>query len=204
MNNIVRYFNTAYLGGKDVVRLLNAIIYVANPLEKDAAHITFQGPFFFQSEAQSMLPHDLVGATVGVDGIANFFEFCQQTIFLKCSSPSIFKYWHKPDGFLTQHITLYDGRDADFAMRLFDCVGRYDWSLALYVDRVATVRSEKGQYRPDLFNSIERPLLEEFVGTCFDHSHFVEMNGIERLDLIERLCAKLFARPAVPIRRASA
>ena len=204
MNNIVRYFNTAYLGDREVVPLLNAMIYVARPAEKDSAHITFQGPFFSPSEAESMLPHDLVGAAVGVEGVANFFEHGQQTIFLKCSSPSIFKYWHKPDGFLTQHITLYDGRNADFAMRLFDCFRRYDWSLKLYVDRVATVRSVKGQYRPDLLNSIERPLLEEFVGTSFDHSRFVEMNDVERLNLIERMCARLFARSATPIRRALA
>ncbi len=204
MSNVVRFFNTAYFGGSDIVRLLNAIIYVANPTEKDAAHITFQGPFFSPSEAQDMLPADVAGAPVGVDGTANFFDCGQQTIFLKCHSPKIFKHWHKPDGFLTQHITLYDGRQADFATRLFDRIRRYHWSFELYVDHVATVRSVKGEYRPGLFNSIERPLIEELDGTKFVHTRFVEMTDVDRLDLIERMCALLFAPSASLGRRALA
>jgi hypothetical protein len=187
----VRYFNTAYVGDRDIGPWLDALIYLANPSEKEPAHITVQGPYNIESEARDALPRGLTGAWVHVLALRDFFADGQNTVYLHCDSPAIAKHWFKPSGFTTQHLTVYDGPSRAFAAELKRVCGRIDWSFPLQIGRVATIRSVKGEPRADLRDAVDRSLLGDVVACRPDHASILGLKDRSQLSAIERVCNRI-------------
>jgi hypothetical protein len=193
----VRYFNSAYVGDRDIGPWFDVLIYLANPGEKEPAHVTVQGPYAIESEAREALPRGLTGAWVQVSALEDFFSEGQNTVFLRCDSSAIAKHWFKPSGYTTQHLTLYDGPSRKFAIEFMKLCRRFEWSFSFQVGRVATIRSVKGEPRFDLRESVDRRLVADVVACHPEHAAIVALNERSRLSAIERTCGRISAALAV-------
>ena len=63
-------------------------------------------------------------------GLISFFQTNQNTVALHCVFPEVQELWYKPDypqG--APHLTLYDGESRQFARRVLEVLGRFEWNF---------------------------------------------------------------------------
>lgn len=187
-----KFFNILLLGDRRIQTCLNALIYVANPTEKEQAHITFQGPFFRVSEAQKSAS-SLVGdvGTIEFDGVGSFLNDRQSTVFLKVSSRFVKNNWKKAAGFDTPHLTIFDGKSRRFAEAVLAALSRFRLQFSVPGGAVETIQSISGQSRLFLALNIDRTEFEAVSGDSFpDFSERLTQEWY-RLMMIERLCSRV-------------
>src|SRR5690349_19434508 len=117
----MKVFYVIYIKDKLLRTIIDGIRILANPLEKQKAHITVRGPYYQSyrlTEKNEIIKH----TKINIHGIATFFNEKQNTIYLKVknSSEALKNVWKKDfyKGAFNPHLTLYDGRDEQFAESL--------------------------------------------------------------------------------------
>ena len=186
----MKWFQTLYFGDQVVQDYLDAILFLANPKEKDSAHITFRGPYSDNSP-ERIDASELVGTTISVLGVGTFFESSQNTVFLNCGSDILEKYWNKGDYGFNPHITLYDGCSRDFAVRLYDTVRRHRLYFSVSVGSVQVVKSIKGQRSFSLILTLKPETLTAVGGQPNLLRDYADMDDWERLMIIDKVCTRL-------------
>lgn len=182
-----------HFGDRHIQDCLNALVWFANPQEKEQAHITFQGPFDSAtkaSDARRSLPLERRD-WIQILGVDRFLSDRQNTVFLKCESRFVRENWRKAAGFDTPHITIYDGKSREIADRVFEILMRHDFHFSIPAGDVETVESISGQSRFFLSMYLDPKNLEAQTGHSFADIQQRIHEDWFRLMVIDRLCSRL-------------
>ena len=127
-------FYGIYLAEPWCSTMVDLIRIVCDPTVDERCHITLRGPYKREKRDQRRLWSRLGDQMIDLVGLGNFFQANQNTIFIRVELADSDIIWkpHYPDS--PAHITIYDGRDAEFAHKLFG-------SLFYTFDFQATVRT---------------------------------------------------------------
>ena len=126
---------------------LDAVRLLSNPTEKHTAHITVSGPHKRRKNTEELekLNSVIRGKSLTVSGVGQFFSETQNTVFLKCTSPSLRLIWNKSDYEFNPHITIYDGGDRLYAEALLEFLEDHRLSFSFCAEQLFVIRSAKGQ-----------------------------------------------------------
>lgn len=184
-----RWFNFVYFADRSVQSWLDAIVFFADPTEKNAAHITLRGPFSSYKKA-ARIPKDITGTEVSVLGVGTFFAEGQNTVFLHCGSERLRKYWYKPDYSFNPHITLYDGPSRHFAERVLSVCSKYRLFMELEAGGVDVVKSVKGQRSLNLQYRLDPLQIQSAIGNRVEFEQAARMPEWKRLMVIDRMLSR--------------
>jgi len=186
----MRWFNVVHFENREIQACLDAIILLANPDEKLAAHITLQGPFKNITDAEK-IGEVLKGIKISVLGVSKFFDENQNTVFLECGSDYLRKYWKKPHFKYRPHITLYDGPSREFAEKLFSRLKSHKLFFTLSAGKVTPLSSVSGQKSFDLWFGIDTKEVSRIAGEPADVYQAKSFPEWKRLMIIDRCCNHL-------------
>lgn len=188
------FFYVLHVNAKPLADCLDAIRFLCNPTEKQRAHITVRGPYKKRIDVTS-INEKVAGGIVSFDGIGNFFDSRQNTVFFRCSAPRLRSVWSKSDFPFNPHLTIYDGKSSEFAHRLFDLISRYQYPLRFRAEELEAIESRKGQDSMSLALAFNSDLVRRAVGRGIDAADVPKLPEQRRLELIDRLCKYLAALP---------
>ena len=160
--------------------------YVADPAERDFAHITIRGPYK-QRYNLCNLNKMVQGAEVMADGVGSFLSKKQNTVFIRCRSQILRNVWMKPDYGFNPHITIYDGPSREFADRVLGVLGDMSLRFRFVVGDLAPLVSHGQQYAMDLGQSLNRELLGTWSGMKLGLEDSWRLSVEQRCSLIEAL-----------------
>ncbi len=169
---------------------IEAIRFLANPGEKHRAHVTIRGPYKQRIDIAPINKRFVDGALV-VGDPGNFFDHDQNTVFFRCESADLVRIWKKRDFPFNPHLTLYDGPSHDFAVRLFEVVSRYAYTLRFCADQLVPLVSYKGQANMDLRLSFNSELVSAVLKRRLKADDVAALPETSRLSMIARLCQRL-------------
>jgi hypothetical protein len=169
---------------------LDALVYFANPREKDAAHITLRGPSTARN-GLSQIADRIVGARISIVGADSFFEGSQNTVFLRCGADEIKKYWNKPEYPFNPHLTIYDGDSREFARSVLLILEKNRLFFEIVVGECRIVNSVPGQKSMQLALEIEKKMIEEMTDEDVELDSVSRIPEWRRLMFIDRICNHL-------------
>ena len=184
-----RTFHVLYVPEGLVADCINAIRVFANPAEKHRAHITVRGPYYRSGNQVSTTSRLIEGAEINIRGPGNFLDSGQNTVFLRCESPSLENAWYKPDYEFNPHITLYDGVSCEFARKLWEIVSRRTYEFSFVAGPlVPLVSSRRGQGGMELRADLNLQLLQMVTGLNINGQTIESLGQDARLEAIGKLC----------------
>jgi len=190
-----RVFYVFYSRDEHDQSVLDAICYLADPGEKNRAHVTVRGPYT-QRRGVPAISRAVDGSEIAVTGVDAFLEPGQNTVFFAVSAPSLAAVWHKPDfPNSTPHLTIYDGKSRDFAIRLRSRLQQINPRFRFRATPLTPLVTKKGQGTFDLRTAFDEDLVKTVTGTRVAADGVSELPAEERIDLIAKLCSRLVERP---------
>jgi len=186
----MKWFVVIYPHDDELRAYLDALIFLANPMEKDAAHITIQGP---KSSAKnvSSISQQIRGKKVAVMGVGRFFEGQQNTVYLRMDGEIIRKFWDKPNLPYRPHLTIYDGPSRPFAEKIYEILSRTRPWFQMVCGDCQTVNSISGQKSLKLLLNLDKNRLASVMGMPFDVDTIKSMPEYRRIMFMERICPQL-------------
>lgn len=165
---------------------LDAIRFLANPYEKERAHLTVRGPCsrHYRDQTLRRLNEKITSSDIAISGVDRFFAERQHTVFLSCDGPNLKKVWLKPDYGYHPHITLYDGDSRDFGAALLAILQARQPELGFRAGELVPLVTYKGQTNLTLQTSIDFARLSALAGRPLSPSTVRVMTADERLALI--------------------
>jgi len=184
------WMTVIYFDPPSVQGCLDTIVYLANPDEKNSAHLTIRGPSDDKPDIET-INQQLSGTELSVLGAASFFEGNQNTVFLRCDSLLLPTVWHKPNYAYNPHITLYDGPSRSFAERLVAILNQHRIFGLLRVGRVGAIRLMRGQKSFDLRLGVPKERIHLLTGMMPEQAAEPNLPVWKRLHGIERAATHL-------------
>jgi hypothetical protein len=189
-----RVFYVFYSRDQHDQSVLDAICYLADPSEKNRAHVTVRGPYR-QKRGVPAVSRALDGSEIDVTGVDAFFEPGQNTVFFAVSSPGLARVWHKPDYPDSKpHLTIYDGESREFAVKLRSRLQQVNPRFRFKATALAPIVTRKGQGSLELRTAFDEDLVKAVTGTGVNADAVSELPEEQRIDLIAKLCARLAQR----------
>jgi hypothetical protein len=186
----MKVFYVVHIKDKVLSDVLEAIRFLCNPTEKQRAHVTVRGPYKRRIDVKG-LNRKIAGDTIVIDGVGNFFDVGQRTVFFRCSSPELKNVWNKSDYPFNPHVTLYDNDSETFARHLFEVVSRYKYYLKFRVEELEAIQPRRGQSSFSLALAFNSELVRSVVGRGITAEDARSLSENRRLDLVGRLCKHL-------------
>jgi hypothetical protein len=186
----VATFYVIYIGDEAISLHVDAIRLLANPTEKSRAHLTVRGPYARRYPNLDSVGKRFAGLPVAVEGLGNFFDHGQTTVFLKCEAEWLRTIWRKPDYEYNPHLTLFDGRDARFARKLYLTLREFEFDLTFHASALLPLTTRSKQSSLDLL-TIDGPQIEKLLGLPASPQALAELSEPQRLGLIRRLAESL-------------
>ena len=186
-----RTFHVLYVPDGVIAGCINAIRVLANPAEKNRAHITVRGPYPGVTNLTNTISRVIESSEVNIHGAGNFFDSGQNTVYLECRSSKLETVWDKPDYGFNPHITLYDGPSREFAGQLWHIVSSRTYNISFIAGPLAPlVSSRRHQGGMSLQADLDVRLVREITGLDLDVTG-VTIHSLaqdERLKAIDKLC----------------
>ena len=185
-----RVFYVVYFRDRRLQYSLDTMRFIADPSEKNYAHITVRGPYQQRYNLNGM-DRRIDGTEVLADGVGSFFGYSQNTVFLKCHSEILRDVWKKTDFGFNPHVTIYDGESRKFAEMLLERLNHLTLRFRFIVGRLYPLVTHSGQYSMELSQAFNEALVAEVTGT---HVSACEVDGLsveQRVALIELFARKL-------------
>lgn len=190
----MKIFYVLHIREKVLADCVDAIRFICNPTEKQRAHLTVRGPYQKRIDVAAISKR-IVGDTVSIDRVGDFFDAGQNTVFFHCTAPELKNVWNKPNFPFNPHITLYDGKSREFARRLYAVISRYDYCLRFRADELEPIESIKGQESMSLAFAFNSKFMGKVLGERIGPDAVPILSDERRLELVERLCQHLAALP---------
>lgn len=167
---------------------LDAIRFLANPYEKERAHLTVRGPCsrHYREQTLQRLNLKIASSPISIEGVDNFFAERQHTVFLSCDGPNLKQVWLKPDYGYRPHITLYDGDSRSLGAALLSILQARPARLRFVAGRLVPLVTFKGQTNLTLRTSVDFGRLSQLAGRALSPAAVSALPLDERLALIER------------------
>ncbi len=192
MNTGSKTFHVLYLPDGLVSGCIDAIRLLANPAEKYRAHITIRGPYQRGMNPSLSFNRFVEGFEFNINGPGNFFEFGQNTVYLKCTSSKLKDAWYKPDYGFNPHITLYDGDSHEFAERLWNIIASWNYEISFVAGPLKSlVSSRPHQSGMGLPASLDARLIRDVTNLDVENVTSGVLQENQRLEAIGKLCEYL-------------
>lgn len=189
----MKIFYVVYVENGPQLACLEAIRLLCSPSEKHPAHITVRGPYKRRINTKK-INQNLVGNTVAIYEVANFFQFGQNTVYFKCVSTRLSEVWRKKDfPSFNPHITIYDGTSKKFSRELFDIVSQYSYDITLRADALMPMLSVSKQRGIPFQMSPGLRLISEIHQEHLNPENINELSLKCRLSIINKICNRLSA-----------
>jgi hypothetical protein len=198
----MKIFYVLHIREKALADCIDAIRFICNPGEKQRAHMTVRGPYQRRINVTA-ISRRIVGDTISIDGVGNFFDAGQNTVFFHCSAPELKNVWSKPHYPFNPHITLYDSSSREFAKKLYAVIGKYNYSLSFQADELEAIESRKGQDSLSLALAFNSKLVSRLGGERVAPNAIPTFSDEHKLMLVERLCEHLSAQSGKSARAAN-
>ena len=197
------HFYGVYLQNSTLSTAIDLIRFLGEPDSVRFSHITLRGPY--QQKLRRMRLREINNNPsfdwcVRLLRPGNFFSNWQFTVMLRVDLMSLRPLFYKPDfpnG--VPHLTLYDGKDRDFAADLYNLVCRYDWEQEVSVTRLRQI--ERKHKVDEVFLSFYlafNDLFREIVGDPTEIAHMKDVSSTRRLDLINKVLLRSSEQLAKP------
>lgn len=189
-----RIFYVVYFDNPDVQKCLDAILLLCNPKEKGRAHITVRGPRKRFTKENTILGYTNIikGNVIYIYGVDHFFNYDQNTVFLKCRAEQLRQVWKKPDYMeYNPHITLYDGDSRVFALELFKELSKLNLLFSCIADGLRPIVSRKGQRTLDLRFVFDSEFVSQIIGDKLSIDIIDDLDFPTRLSYIVELARRL-------------
>lgn len=191
---MLRIIYAIYVNSGPVGACLDAIRLFASPTAKRFSHLTVRGPYDFPLDEDylSFLNLKIKSNNLLIRGVGNFFQSGQNTVFFTCEGESLREVWDKPDfKKFTPHVTVYDGKDAQFALSLFNIMEKYRYRVQCGGDKLQRFEIGNGK-NGELANEICTADLPEELELGSEFANQVNNMPIdERLASIDKICKYL-------------
>lgn len=186
------FFVAVRFSDEKIARLFDLARLILQPDFARPSHITLRGPY----KSKSYVSDNIIGKDVGplvVRKPGTFFGDGQNTVFLDIEISGIADFWHKPDypdG--VPHLTIYDGKDRNFAWVVFRALSSHRWNLTLNSSPMHVLDSKR-PIETDLLLQFERyrdtfKILGETLPSA---EHMKVMSPLDRIVLVNRMFAKI-------------
>jgi 2'-5' RNA ligase len=115
-----KYFFVIYCEDSNLSTILDGIKLIANPEQGSKTHMTVRGPYTSRNNLghfHKSWNNVIHGENIEIEGIDKFFNQNQNTVFFRCQETEKLKSIWKKFNYneFHPHITVYDGKDRDFA-----------------------------------------------------------------------------------------
>lgn len=192
-----KYFFVIYFKNELIKKVLNGLRLVADPTQNNVAHLTVKGPYV--SKQMKKLHEDkqlIEGKSIHIIGVGNFFSEHQNTVFFKCEEKiELTKIWQskniKTYKEFHPHITIYDGKDRNYAIHLFETLHSHNINLSLEVDELDLYSTNDKFTLMNLHHSVDYKLLSEAAGHDVTSQEILSLDEHSRLKIIDKLSKKL-------------
>lgn len=186
----MRVFYVVYPDEPALCAWLNLLRALANPHEKEPAHVTVRGPY----RQRYRLPkqaRDVSGSLVHVPGADAFVGERQSTVILRCQAEQLRTLWRKPDypGF-TPHLTLSDGLPHAISEEILD-IARTIPPFSFRVGELMPIFTKPKQTALGLLSAIDDALLAEIAGQKLHAEALLRMATRDRLVLLRSVVSRL-------------
>jgi hypothetical protein len=189
-----RVFYVFYSRDQHDQSVLDAICYLADPTEKNRAHVTVRGPYT-QKRGVPAVSRAIDGSEIVVTGVDAFLEPGQNTVFFAVSAPRLAPVWHKPDFPDSKpHLTIYDGNSREFAVMLRSRLQQVNPRFRFRATPLTPLVTRKGQGSFELRAAFDEHLVKTVTGTNVTADAVSNLPAEERIDLIAKLCSRLAER----------
>jgi hypothetical protein len=195
----MKIFYVLHIREKALADCVDAIRFICNPSEKQRAHLTVRGPYQKRIDVTA-ISRKIVGDTVSIDRVGNFFDSGQNTVFFHCTAPELKHVWSKPHFPFNPHITLYDGSSKEFAQKLYNAISPYNYCLKFRAEELEPIHSMKGQESMSLALAFNSKLVSQALGERLSPRTIPSLSEDRKLHLVERLCQHLSGLPVDPQR----
>ncbi|WP_298938572.1 hypothetical protein [uncultured Dysgonomonas sp.] len=174
-------FYVLYPKNNRLKNFLNSIKLLCDYNQRTEAHITVRGPY------KNKIGEDFVtkwsniisGEILHISFVENFFPFGQNTVFFRCEdNNALRKVWNKLTyNDFKPHITMYDGKNKRFAIKLYNLIAS-DFEPFLYeVDKLSYLEP-KNPTLLDMFS----------LKNNFDYSFYKEILDIDiDLEILKKI-----------------
>jgi hypothetical protein len=129
--------------------------------------------------------------SINIIGVGNFFEYNQNTVYLKVNSPEVKAIWHKKGLNYNPHITIYDGPTRIIAESIFILLSKYDIKITFKSSELYPLIVSKGQSDLDLALIIDETLLRRFSNYNLTLDNIRNLSDEERLGLLTNFVSYL-------------
>jgi hypothetical protein len=189
-----RVFYVFYSSDQHDQSVLDAICYLADPSEKNRAHVTVRGPYT-QKRGVPAVSRAVDGSEIVVTGVDAFLEPGQNTVFFAVSAPTLTAVWYKPDYPDSRpHLTIYDGKSREFAIKLRARLQQVNPRFRFQATPLAPLVTKKGQGSFDLRAAFDQDLVKSVTGANVSADAVSDLPSEERIELIAKLCSRLAER----------
>ena len=185
-----KVFYVVYFRDRRLQYSLDAMRFIANPSEKNYAHITVRGPYQQRYNLRGM-DRMIDGTEVFAHGVGSFFGYSQNTVFIKCHSEILRDVWQKTDYGFNPHVTIYDGNSRKFAEMLLGRLNHLKFGFRFIVGRLHPLVTHSGQYSMELSQAFNEALFTEVTGAHVSASEVDGLSDEKRVALIELFARKL-------------
>ena len=194
------YFYGVYLQNTEISTALDLVRFLGEPDSIRFSHITLRGPY--QKRLNKHWLREINGDPqyewkIKLLEPGTFFSTGQTTVFLKVDLCSLHEIFHKPDfpGGLP-HLTVYDGKDLDFAKELSELLSMYEWRREVRVTRLRLIeRKHKVDEVFLTFFMAFSELFRDIIGDPMEISLMKTASVDRRLTLIEKVLYRLHGDP---------
>ncbi len=174
-----------------LVGLLDAIIFLSDPHQKNGVHVTIQGPLENPPE-MDQLQRKFDKSKVHILGAGKFFNERQNTVYLKCDSDQIKQNWLKKTyKNYSPHITIYDGPSKEIANELYSLLKDKRLFFSLECEKVIVLPHSPGQTTFNLMFELDLTELTRLLGKKANPLEIQNMSWGQRRGYLERLLPNL-------------
>ena len=186
----MRVFYVVYPEEPALCAWLNLLRALANPHEKEPAHVTVRGPYH-QRYRLPQAAQTVRGSTVHVPGADAFLSEKQSTVILRCQAEQLRGLWRKPDypGF-TPHLTLCDGLPRALSEEILE-IARTIPPFSFRVGDLMPIFTKPKQTALGLLSALDDALLAEIAGQRVHAEALLRMASRDRLALFRVVVSRL-------------
>jgi hypothetical protein len=192
-------FYVVYPANKELRNLLNALKVIADENQRTEAHITVRGPYVKKLSKNDVKKFSdiIANEILHISRVDNFFAFNQNTVFFSCEeNESLKSIWKKITyNEFRPHITIYDGKDRDFAIKLHK---KLSSEFKPFKYRVSTLSwlEPKNNDELKLFYLKSIPdynrVLKDILHISKDDIDFSMLTPAKRLNKISKIAKRLY------------
>jgi 2'-5' RNA ligase len=193
-----KWFYVLYPQHSQLRKILNALKVIADHTQRTEAHITVRGPYRKRlPESDVSRYSDMIeGEHLRINKVDNFFAFGQNTVFFNCEeNDNLKKIWRKITyNEFRPHITIYDGDDRDFAVELFQILGKAFRPFIYQVEKLSWLEPKtKDELRLySLENSFNFDTIQNLINTELTKDSVENLAQHERMNFIELIANELY------------